>query len=79
MEVRRCPGQDRSNWTPDDIFEVACPACGESVEFFKDDKRRRCAGCGDVIDNPKFGLGCAEWCSAADKCSLMRGIVTDKG
>jgi len=21
-----CPGRDRSNWTPDDIFEVPCAA-----------------------------------------------------
>jgi hypothetical protein len=78
MEVKRCPGQDRSSWTPDDIFEIACPSCGASIEYFKDDKRRRCTSCGVVTENPKFDLGCAEWCSAADKCSLMRGVLPER-
>jgi len=43
---RGCPGQDRSSWTADDIFEVPCGDCGEPVEFFKDDARRYCRSCG---------------------------------
>jgi len=26
MNIGRCPGQDRINWTPDDIFDVLCPS-----------------------------------------------------
>ncbi len=72
-----CPGRDRSSWTPDDIFDVACPACGTQVEFFKDDKRRRCPDCGVCIVNPKEARSCADWCASADKCSLFREAVVD--
>ena len=78
MDVKRCPGQDTAQWTPDDIFEIGCPKCGASIEFYKDDKRRRCSGCGEVTVNPKMDIGCAAWCSAADKCSSMRGYAPKK-
>ena len=70
-----CPGRDRSSWTADDIFETACPSCGAMVEFFKDDARRDCPSCGGCMVNPKRALSCADWCSAADKCSLFRHAV----
>jgi hypothetical protein len=38
------------------------------VEFFKDDARRRCQGCGHVFANPKLNEGCAQWCEFAEKC-----------
>lgn len=72
---RGCPGSDRSSWTPDDIFEVACERCGASVEFFKDDARRRCPSCGATLANPKREPGCADWCAAAEKCSLGRDVL----
>ena len=40
MMDRGCPGQDRSNWTPDEISEMPCTNCGETIEFFKDDAKR---------------------------------------
>ncbi len=67
-----CPGRDLSSWTPDDIFEVACGACGTAVEFFKDDAKRMCPGCGACIPNPRQKVGCAAWCASADKCSIGR-------
>lgn len=76
MDVGRgCPGRDRSSWTPDDIFDVSCPECGAAVEFFKDDVRRYCGGCGTCIPNPRQGVSCATWCAAADKCSLARDAL----
>jgi hypothetical protein len=63
-----CPGQNTAFWRPGDIFEIICPACGDKVEFFKDDARRRCSGCGYVFSNPKLNEGCAKWCKFADKC-----------
>ena len=75
MDIRRCPGQDRSSWTPDDIFEIGCPHCGTSIEFFKDDAVRRCSGCSQVVPNPRFDMGCAQWCAAAEQCSIMRGVT----
>ena len=38
----KCPGQDMQFWKPGDIYEVDCPGCGRTVEFFKDDTARRC-------------------------------------
>ncbi len=64
----KCPGQDTRFWKPEDVFEVGCPGCGERVEFFRDDVRRRCRRCGRLIQNPKLALGCAVWCASAKEC-----------
>ena len=31
----KCPGQDMRYWTADDACEIACPECGEMIEFLK--------------------------------------------
>lgn len=62
-----CPGQDTRYWKPGDIFTVACPTCGTIVEFFKDDVSRTC-GCGNRVENPNVGLGCARHCAHAALC-----------
>lgn len=64
----KCPGQDMRYWKPGDIFEVACPQCGCAVEFFKDESRRRCRQCGNIIANPRIDLGCAAHCRFAADC-----------
>ena len=64
----KCPGQDLRFWRPEDVFEVACQACGTSIEFFRDDPRRRCPKCGTRVDNPRIRLGCAQWCAYAKAC-----------
>ena len=78
----RCPGQDQRFWKPDDIFEIHCPHCGKSVEFFKDEPKLKCRDCGQMVVNPKIDLGCAQWCQYAEQClgvslaqdaSFMRG------
>jgi hypothetical protein len=71
-------------WKPGDIFDIVCPACGAKVEFFKDDARRRCQGCGHSFPNPKLNEGCAKWCKFADKClglntELHQGLKMKKG
>ena len=66
--ISKCPGQNTQFWGPDDIYSVECPTCGNSVEFFKDDIRRRCKKCGHLFLNPKLNLGCARWCQYADQC-----------
>jgi hypothetical protein len=66
--IAKCPGQDTQFWGPDAIYSVECPQCGNPVEFFKDDIRRRCPGCGHMFLNPKLNLGCARWCQFADQC-----------
>ncbi len=63
-----CPGQDTQYWTPDDVFDVACQACGRELEFFKSDATRRCPQCGKRIQNPRLSSGCAQWCAYAKEC-----------
>lgn len=64
----RCPGQDQRFWKPEDIFEVQCPGCGGTVEFFKDEPKLKCRKCKQMVVNPKINLGCAEWCQYAEQC-----------
>jgi len=66
-EEFRCPGQNTMFWKPGDIYDVSCPNCGKSVEFWKDDARRTCT-CGHRFLNPKRDIGCLEWCKYAEKC-----------
>jgi putative nucleotidyltransferase with HDIG domain len=63
----KCPGQDMRFWKPGDIFSTRCPKCGRTVEFFKDEVRRKCR-CGHEIVNPKMDFGCAQWCQYAERC-----------
>ena len=80
MAVTMCPGQNTAFWKPGDIFDIICPACGDKVEFFKDDARRRCEGCGYVFSNPKLNEGCAQWCEFAEKClGLNPGLAQGAG
>ncbi len=64
----KCPGQDSRYWEPGAIFETACPRCGHSVEFFKDDPTRTCRKCGHKFVNPKMDFGCAAYCKYAEQC-----------
>jgi hypothetical protein len=64
----KCPGQDQRYWKPEDIFEVDCSYCGNSIEFFKDEPKLKCRKCGHIVINPKIDLGCAEWCQYAEQC-----------
>lgn len=64
----KCPGQDMQYWRDDAIYEVDCPKCGASVEFYKDDTSRRCHGCDHRFINPKMDFGCAAYCQFAEQC-----------
>jgi len=64
----QCPGQDTRYWKPGDIFEAACPHCGQPVEFFKDESTRRCRNCKQLVTNPKMDFGCAAYCKYAEQC-----------
>jgi hypothetical protein len=68
MSTPHCPGQDSQHWKPEDIFNVACPFCGEQIEFWKDEPVRRCPACKRDVRNPKVDLGCAQWCRHSDEC-----------
>jgi hypothetical protein len=64
----KCPGQDTRYWKPGDIFEIDCPACGGKVEFFKDEARRKCGTCTQMVLNPRMDFGCAAYCKYAFEC-----------
>ncbi len=66
--MTRCPGQDQRYWTPDDIFDVACPYCDYEIEFWKDEPFRLCRSCQKEVRNPRIDLGCAKWCKFSDRC-----------
>jgi hypothetical protein len=65
----RCPGQDQRFWRPEDLFEIKCQQCGHSVEFFKDEPKLKCSNCGNLVNNPRIDLGCAEWCQYGEQCT----------
>jgi HD superfamily phosphodiesterase len=64
----QCPGQDSRYWDGEAIFESKCPKCDSTIEFFKDDTKRKCRACGHEILNPKLDFGCASYCPYADQC-----------
>ncbi len=64
----KCPGQDSRYWKGDAIFEVKCPKCKGTIEFFKDDTSRKCPSCGHRVPNPEMDFGCAEYCPYAEQC-----------
>lgn len=70
----RCPGQDQRYWKAEDIYDINCPDCGCSIEFFKDEPFRICPKCKTNVRNSKIDLGCAKWCKYASQCL---GSVTD--
>jgi len=64
----KCPGQDMRYWTAEDVYEEKCPQCGNMIEFFKTDIRLRCRNCRTRVANPRFNMGCAQWCAYAEQC-----------
>lgn len=68
MSKIMCPGQDTMFWSAKDVFEIPCGECGNMVEFFRDDAKRKCDQCGHIVQNPKLNLGCAQWCEHAKEC-----------
>ena len=64
----KCPGQDTQYWQTGAIFDVKCPKCDHTVEFFKDDTSRKCGACGHRFINPNMDFGCASYCQYAEQC-----------
>lgn len=64
----KCPGQDSRYWDQKAIYEVKCPQCRATVEFFKDESKRKCQACGHLFINPQLDLGCAAYCKFAEQC-----------
>ncbi|MCS7149573.1 MAG: hypothetical protein N2Z40_00550 [Caldimicrobium sp.] len=76
----KCPGQDLRYWREDAIFEVFCPFCKETMEFFRDDTVRRCSKCGKPVPNPRMDFGCAVYCKYAEAClgELPQELIKEK-
>ena len=76
----KCPGQDTLYWKPGAIYDVKCPECGKTVEFFKDDTARKCGHCGHRFVNPQMDFGCAAYCPYAEQCigSLPEEVLAQK-
>lgn len=76
MFTPKCPGQDTRYWKPEDIYEDKCPHCGNVLEFWKTDIRVRCEKCKRIVSNPRFNMGCAQWCSYAEQClgAVAKGL-----
>jgi HD superfamily phosphodiesterase/predicted RNA-binding Zn-ribbon protein involved in translation (DUF1610 family) len=70
--MQRCPGQDTRYWRAEDIFEVECSGCGNSIEFFKDEVSLKCKKCGRQIINPRLDTGCTKWCQYGKECMENR-------
>ena len=68
MPKKRCPGMDPAYFKPDDIQLRKCLECGHELEFWKDDVRLVCPGCGHVNFNPNLGNTCLTWCKEAARC-----------
>ena len=66
--MSKCPGQDTQQWGFDAIYDVECPKCHAALEFFKDEVKHRCKGCGEMVFNDRMDLGCAKWCPSAASC-----------
>lgn len=66
--MSKCPGQDTQQWGHDAIYDVECPKCHCSIEFFKDEVKHRCRNCREVVFNDRLDLGCAKWCPSAASC-----------
>ena len=50
----KCPRQDPNQFKTGDIFEIACPECGESIELLGDEAQHKCPKCGEIVLNPRF-------------------------
>ncbi len=73
MVLKKCPGQDLSRKKIEEVVcNLPCPFCGEEVEFFFDDKTRKCPSCSTKVSKSDIQLlkdfGCADWCNAAENC-----------
>ena len=56
---------NREEWGFGAMFDIECPHCGYSVEFFKDKLTRTCSQCKRTVLNSQGDYGCSQWCSSS--------------
>lgn len=52
-----CGVGDTRKWNQNSIYIAKCGECNEEIEFFKDDKKRRCSN-DHLNENPHYGQDC---------------------
>jgi ribosomal protein S27E len=52
--MHKCPKEEHRDWAPEDYYDIECPGCGEVQEFFKEEEKRKCRKCGQIVNNPKY-------------------------
>ena len=52
-----CGTGNTQKWGPNSIYEISCNKCGKPVEFFKDEKKRRCIN-NHRVENPYYNNDC---------------------
>jgi hypothetical protein len=52
--MHKCPRSAPNNMNAEEIFELDCPECGESVELIKDEEKRKCSKSGAVVVNSRL-------------------------
>ena len=60
----KCPGQDSRNIK---VRTIVCKNCGQEVELFSDEMRRRCPECNGVVAQDALP-SCIDWCRLAKEC-----------
>ncbi len=63
--MRKCSGNNTEEWGFNAIFNIECPCCGHSVEFFKDEITRTCSQFKKTVHNNRGDYGCGQWCSSS--------------
>ena len=63
--MRKCSGNETEEWGFDSIFDVKFRSCGNLVEFFKDEIKRNCPQCKELVLNGRRDFGCGQWCSSS--------------
>jgi hypothetical protein len=75
--LKKCAGNNFSEWGFDSIFEIRWPHCVNLAEFFKDEITQNCPECKSKIKNTSGGYGCGLWRSSSpdhqrNLCSKFR-------
>ena len=72
----KCPGSEKGLH----VSIKKCPKCGEEVEFFSDEIKRKCPKCKLEITATSTP-SCIEWCASARQCmgeKLWKELGMDK-
>lgn len=65
MDHQFCPGAKMLRQPAPEMF--TCPGCGDEVEIWTDEFKRRCLNCGRTVFRDAT-LSCLEWCRHGKEC-----------